>query len=456
MKRLLACLLLVFSLTVLSAGAKAQASAQDEYATTVGYVSQFYPLWFTHYQSALGSINRMGGPNRVTPLFHYVVAVNVDTLYVSAFLDVSRNPVIVQVPATPANYSVFMVDAYCDVLSTTMPANTPGTYALYGPGFDPHSLPMTVTPVALPLNYVTLAFRVDTWTKGVDTTAAGNAFRKGLSTMPLCAYEGETCPPRTPPGGPAQILPEILFSVPFKTTADNLIKVDPIAFLRQLQRAVASVRTPPMSPPVKALSDHFNALFASSTGARPEFARGARDAHSLIIDTYLKHTDANNWINFTNIGDWGPNVVQRSSITEFLQYGNNFKAAAYFHAFKDGNGSPLDGSDPNGYELTFSVQEIPDAQRFWSVTAYTPEAIELVPNSANVYHVASYTPGLVTNADGSITIHMATKLPPDVPAANWLPIPSGRFNVMLRVYGPTPGGNVADGTYVPPPIVKVH
>ena len=106
------------------------------------------------------------------------------------------------------------------------------------------------------------------------------------------------------------------------------------------------------------------------------------------------------------------------------------------------------------YVLTFSPQEIPAAKRFWSVTAYTPDAIELVPNSANKYLVASYTPGLETNQDGSISIYMAQQLPNGVPAANWLPIPSGPFNVMLRVYGPA--GSVATQKYVPPAIAKVQ
>jgi hypothetical protein len=45
---------------------------------------------------------------------------------------------------------------------------------------------------------------------------------------------------------------------------------------------------------------------------------------------------------------------------------------------------------------------------------------------------------------------MATGLPAGVPEANWLPVPLGPFNVMLRVYGPE--GSVADNTYVPPGI----
>jgi hypothetical protein len=71
--------------------------------------------------------------------------------------------------------------------------------------------------------------------------------------------------------------------------------------------------------------------------------------------------------------------------------------AAYYHAFKDATGVALDGDNSAGYVLTFSAGQIPQAKRFWSVT-------------------------------------------------------SGRFNAMLRVYGPE--GSVAANTYVPPAIQR--
>ena len=129
---------------------------------------------------------------------------------------------------------------------------------------------------------------------------------------------------------------------------------------------------------------------------RSEFSDGAQAAHELILDRYLTHTDwtptPTNWIHFTNIGDWGNQVVERSSITEFIQYANGINSAAYYHVFKDANGNPLDGGNTSGYVLTFPAGQLPEADRFWSVTAYTPEAIELVDNPAEKYAVASYTP----------------------------------------------------------------
>lgn len=471
MKRFLQYLLVVLSLAAFPAGAE----AQDAFTTTRDYVSQFYPLWFTYYQTSFGDANRLAGPNRISPVYHYVVAINDDTIYASSFLDLSTEPVILKVPSTPANYSVLILDRYNDIFPSALPANTSGTYALYGPGFDPSSLPKTVTPVPLPFNYMTLIFRADKFKRiddvEQDLSAEADAFRRNMSTMPLCAYLGQNCPAGVPPGGPTRIVPEVAFALPFKTIADNLIALDPIAFLRQLQTAVNSPATPPMSPEVKSLSERFDTLFARGTlGQRSEFASGAQTAHDLLTQDYLTHIDRTNWITYKNIGHWCHNpenfhactnpdpgsslAIQRSSITEYIQFANDHDAAVYFHAFKDGDDVPLDGTDSDGYVLTFSQKKLPATSRFWSLTAYTPNAIELVPNSADKYLVASYTPDLHKNKDGSVTIYMARQLPPGVPAANWLPIPRGPFNVMLRDYGPL--GNVTEGTYVPPRIEKVR
>lgn len=86
------------------------------------------------------------------------------------------------------------------------------------------------------------------------------------------------------------------------------------------------------------------------------------------------------------------------------------------------------------------------------MTAYTPEDVELVWNLAKKYVVGSYTPGLESNADGSLSIYLSADPPHGKPLANWLPVPRGPFNVMLRVYGPE--GSVADATYVPPPVER--
>jgi hypothetical protein len=70
------------------AGNAAIVSQLSPFNTTVAYVVQFYPLWFTYYQSQLAFLrrNQLLGPDRISPIYHYVVAINVDTLYASSYL----------------------------------------------------------------------------------------------------------------------------------------------------------------------------------------------------------------------------------------------------------------------------------------------------------------------------------------------------------------------------------
>ncbi len=438
------------------------ASAAGARATTAAYVAQFYPLWFTYLQSLpnslTGTFNQLAGPNRVTPSYRFVVLINDDTIYASSYLDLSAEPAILTLPPTTVNYSILALDPYGDIFDLKQTALQPspqgGVYALIGPGGFSGSLPASVThKVALPLNAMTLIFRADRHPPNStqDQTAQAKAFRSQLELQGLSGYLGN------PEGGATKIIPVTLLALSLKQAADQLIARDPILFLRSLQRAVASDRTPALSPSEQALSNRFDALFGNAAARRAEFRAGAQLAHALIVDRYHTHTGPTNWVHFCNIGEWngGTQVIERSAITEFCQYCNGISTAAYYHAFTDAAGQSLTGSDRHVYTLTFPKNRIPQATRFWSVTAYTPDTVELIRNPARKYLVASYTPGLVPNSDGSLSIYMSTIRPPQVPSANWLPVSSDPFNVALRIYGPE--GNVGDdyaaGAYLPPGIL---
>lgn len=454
MKRLARTVGLALSLIILLAVAN-PAAAQNQsngrnagiFATTVAYVDEFYPLWFTYNQGKIGNENILKGPDTISPVYHIVVAINNDTLYSNTFVNISKEPLIVTLPSTQLSYSILTLDRYGNIFDTGIPAGKQGTYALVGPNWT-GTLPNGVTPEHSPLDDFILVFRIDRFSGENDLTTQAEELRKNILAQPLSAYESD------PTGGGTLIFPVIDFAEPFKTTADNLIAKKPILFLKQLQTAVHSSPIPPLSGSAQALSNTFDKLFQGGNVGGAElssFSNGAQAAHALLVDHYLSHTGPTNWINFTNIGQWGNNFLDRASITEFIQYGNGPKTAEYFHAFVDSKGRALNGIHPRGYVLTFAADQIPQAKRFWSVTAYTPHSVELIPNAYDKYLVASYTPGLETNPDGSISIYIS-KIPPNgVPLANWLPVGNRRFNIMLRLYGP----ELAPGTYVPPAIVRV-
>ncbi len=445
--------LVALTATLASAAPAAAAGPNGVYRTTAAYYARFYPRWFSYLQLLPVPSNRLVGPKRVTPLYKTVVAINDDTLYGSAFVDVAAEPAVLTIPETSVSYSLFTADLFGETFKTTIPAQTPGTYLLTGPGWI-GTVPIGMTQVQVPYDFSNWIIRADRYTKGANTEAAASEFRASLRLQSLANYLAE------PSGGTTRILSEAFYAVPYKGIADRLSRRAPIAFLRQLQEGMHAANTEPLTASDRRLSARFDALFgaegAKARGPkRAQFARAVRAVHAAILRHYLSHTVGNDWINFTNIGEWGRRYLDRDAITEYIQWGNNHGTAAYYHAFRDDEGAPLLGSRAGGYVLRFAADELPKAKRFWSLTAYTPGAIELVPNAAHKYLVASYTPGLKTAADGSVSIYVAAKRPRGVPTANWLPAPrKGAFNLMLRVYGPE--GSVASGTYVPPGIVPAR
>lgn len=461
------------------ANAQSLGSSQaNAYQIAQDYVTTFYPLWFTYNQSSNSTANQLVGPDRVSPLYQTVVAVNVDTLYASSFADLST-PAVLSIPQGSVSFSVLMLDPYGDILPAGNEADpsqpfrfTAGqTYVLNGPHSSgvPSGAPSGAIPVSVGADHPVIIFRIDKYVSEARRSdpahssdyhseiSEAEAFRKNIHLQSLAKYVED------PTGGQTEIIAERTYAVPLKSLADLELDLAPTLFLSQLQCAVTKnlLRTPGPTQKQATLINDFNTLFGK-VDYRQELSAGAQAAHREIVQNYLTSRDANYWIHFDDIGAWWPDtqidptpqeLLNRASITEYLQYGNNITAASYFHAFLDSTGRPLDGSTPGGYQITFTKEQLPDASRFWSITAYTPNAVELIPNTLNKYHVACYTPGLKYNTDGSLTLYFAVSKPNGVPEANYVPILPGTFNLMLRVYGPT--GNTVSG-YVPPAVRKAQ
>lgn len=441
-------------------------SNHDGYRVGYEYTVRFYPRFFTWTQFQINSensqrqgaggsnVNRLTGPLGMGPEYKVVVAINDDTVYAEAFLDVSDGPVILTIPEYPNRYSILQLDVYGNIFQTALSSNPPssgGTYAFVAGGYS-GTLPENATRIELPYPLTTIAIRTDKYSSsGENLVAAANEFRSRLSLQTLDKYDpsGES--------GRTLVLPLFFFAPSVKFMADEGIAKAPEAFLATLQEAMTSPTTQPVTDDDRALMQRFDAAFADArnavdhdSGPLAEIIRGAQAAWSGIINRWQSHRGSTNWIHFDNIGHWGTNYLDRAALTEYIQIGNDRTAAYYANAFVDASGLPLDGGS-FGYSIHFTKEQLPQYERFWSLTAYTPEYIELVPNSLDKYVVASYTPGLETAEDGSVTIHIQADPPKRSSEANWLPVPKGPFSLLFRVYGPQ--GSALEGTYVPP---KIH
>jgi hypothetical protein len=68
-----------------------------------------------------------------------------------------------------------------------------------------------------------------------------------------------------------------------------------------------------------------------------------------------------------------------------------------------------------------------------------------VANSIHRYSIGDRTKGLKYGADGSLDIYVQHDSPGKEKESNWLPAPTGAYNVIARIYGP--GQSVFDGTW---------
>jgi hypothetical protein len=442
-----------------SAGSAAQASAAQ---TTRDYVIRFWGRWVTWGQQssliASQGSNALFGPAEITPRFRTVNLINDDTIYAFGYVDTRVGPVVLTIPDTTVSYSVLVLDMFQEVVQTDLP-QAPGTYLLVTEGWQ-GTVPAGMTKVTIPKNVpLTLwNIRSDKYSStNQDMIAEATAFRAAVHMTTLANYQAD------PTSGAVKILPTFPYFVfSWKVAEDLAATVTPSLFLRTMQRAVANSGTTPLSASDIRLSRAFDRDFAAAQQAARRgnpvpLARihaATRAAYAAIAARWRTHVGATNWTHFDNIADWGTAYLDRAAANEYCQGCNNAAAAGYWMAFFDGRGQRLNGAR-HSYKLHFTADQLPDAQRFWSLTAYTPATIALIRNPANKYLVARYTPGLVYNADGSLDIYMSVTKPANVPAANWLPTRRGQFEVALRVYGPT--GNTAVGAgYIPPRITTVR
>ena len=88
------------------------------------------------------------------------------------------------------------------------------------------------------------------------------------------------------------------------------------------------------------------------------------------------------------------------------------------HQDLDSDGERLNGR--SAYTVTFPAGELPPVRGFWSLTLYNEHHF-FNPNELNRYSLGTKNKTLVTNPDGSLTIHASVEPPHDSPEPDWSP-----------------------------------
>lgn len=170
---------------------------------------------------------------------------------------------------------------------------------------------------------------------------------------------------------------------------------------------------------------------------------------TALITAKLKATKVNGWTTMFGLSVPGNNMFMRAACALALPGPVNIpQEAMYWTASVDGAGHGLSGE--HDYIMRFPAGGLPPNDAFWSLTMGDAKN-RFVENSINRYSVSDRS-GLVPNADGSVDIYIQNTAPAGW-ESNWLPAPSGKFILWLRVY--IPDAAILDGKYNVPPIVEV-
>ena len=381
----------------------------------------------------------LGGPvNTITHMlekptadFRAVVRPNVDTLYSSAFLDLSEGPMVLEVPAVQDRfYLLALLDAWTNNFAGTGTQTNRGearTYLITGPGWS-GALPPDAEQISAPTNLVWIIGRTEL--KNDADISAANAVQKAIKLFPLSGpvpvRSKEPCQPAADKMPPEDIVRN-MNGVDFFARLDTLIKAYPPAT--------------DDSEKLKKLGKINVGPFAN--GSVADLSAANKDALSVGMARGQKSMDFA--FALGSHGDWLPNPTKiplgnydkdylvRGIVSQIGFGANRNDFAVYQNAVKTRTGKPLDGAK-GVYRLTFKKGELPPVKAFWSVTVYNEEGF-LIENAPNRSALGSNS-NLVANKDGDIVITFAVRKPEDVPASNWLPTPDGPFEVTLRMYWP--------------------
>jgi hypothetical protein len=383
--------------------------------------------------------------------FKVVVRSNFDTLYSIAWLDLTKEPMIVSAPDTDGRYYLLpMLDMWTDVFAA--PGwRTTGTKAanflVTPPGWT-GSVPEEFTHISAPTPYLWIIGR--TKTDGPDDYDAVHKIQAGYKVTPLSLW-GKPQQPlaiqidssvdmKTPPKVQIDTMPAAAY---FAYAAD-LLKLQPPHSTDQ--PIIAQMKRIGVEPGKSFDFDKLDPVVKKALETAPE------DAQQLMawkVPTIARV--ANGWsMNTDTMGVYGNYYLKRAIISQVGLGANLPEDAIYPLNLFDDTGKPLDGA--NKYMIHFAKEALPPVNAFWSITLYDSDGFQ-VANALNRFALSSYMP-FKTNADGSLDLLFQNESPGKDKEANWLPAPKGPFNLTMRLYGPK--SEALTGRWDPPPVTKAQ
>jgi hypothetical protein len=379
--------------------------------------------------------------------FRDVVRPNFDTLYSLAWLDLTKEPMVVTTSDTQGRYYMLpMLDMWTDVFACPGKRTT-GTgaarFVVVPPGWQ-GKLPEGIQRIDAPTPYVWIIGR--TQTNGQTDYAAVHQVQDGYTITPLSQLG------KAAQAVKATIDPTVDMKTPPMTQVDTMAADKYFAYAAErLKVNPPHITDQPIVARMRRIGIELGKSFdlgKANLAVKRALERAAPDALKAMrakIPTIARVVDG--WqMNTDTMGVYGNFYLKRAMVALVGLGANLPEDAVYPLNLTDADGKPLIGA--NQYVLHFAKNEIPPVAAFWSVTLYDkdgfPTANDLKRNAIGDRDALKF------NADGSLDLYIQHASPGAEKESNWLPSPTGDFNLTMRLYAPK--GEVLDGRWVPPAI----
>jgi hypothetical protein len=381
--------------------------------------------------------------------FKGVVRSNFDTLYSIAWLDLTREPLIISTPDTVGRYYLLpMLDMWTDAFASPGSRTTgtaAGNFLVTAPGWS-GTVPDGFTHLSAPTPYVWVIGR--TKTDGPADYDAVHKIQAGYKVTRLSRW-GQTPEPAT-----VMIDPSVDMKTPPKIQVDTMPAAKYFAYAAELlklhrphdtdQPIIAQMKRIGIEP---GKSFDFDKLDPSVKKALESAPVDAQQLMTWKMATLARVV--NGWsMNTDTMGVYGNYYLKRAIISQVGLGANLPEDAIYPLNLGDDTGKPLDGT--NRYTIHFDKDAMPPVNAFWSITLYDQDGFQ-VENSLNRFAVAGWMP-FKFNTDGSLDIYFQNENPGKDKETNWLPAPKGAFNLTMRLYSPK--SEVLTAKWSPPAVKK--
>lgn len=382
--------------------------------------------------------------------FRLIVRPNADTLYSTAWLDVSKEPLLLYIPDSCGRfYLLQFMDGWTETFADPGKRTT-GTgeawFAIVGPRWS-GKLPDHVIRYDAPTNHVWLLGR--TQTNGASDYDNVHTFQHGMRLVPLSEYPGNPEKPSPPPNlhratgaAPPDRVKAMEPTAFFAAFAQEMKANPPHAADEPMVRDLASIGIVPGQDfnPSKLTPEQLQAL---NEGARAAMER---------IEKFVASGGVTKpgWTSFQGtLGRFGTNYMARAVTARVAIGANPPEDAVYMSSSADGGGQVLNGS--NHYRMHFDAANLPPVLAFWSVTAYDKDGY-FIANPINRYAIGDRD-RLKFNPDGSLDLYIQGSDPGPDRESNWLPSGDGPFNLTIRLYWPKQA--ILDSSWHPPALERM-